>query len=210
MKGLFITFEGPDGSGKTTQVGHLADHCLALGLSVIRTREPGGTAISERIRELILDVSTPEMDDVTEALLYAASRAQHVSQVIRPALERGDIVICDRFVDSSSAYQGFARGLGEGVAMINAFAVQGLKPDLTFYMDLDPEAGLKRIGGRNSFDRLEKEAMDFHREVYRGYTELRRQHGDRYRTLDASMPEESLAREICRVFDQWFAAKRAQ
>lgn len=210
MKGLFITFEGPDGSGKTTQVGHLADHCLALGLSVIRTREPGGTAISERIRELILDVSTPEMDDVTEALLYAASRAQHVSQVIRPALERGDIVICDRFVDSSIAYQGFARGLGEGVAMINAFAVQGLKPDLTFYMDLDPEAGLKRIGGRNSFDRLEKETMDFHREVYRGYAELRRQHGDRYRTLDASMPEESLAREICRVFDQWFAAKRTQ
>ena len=208
MNGLFITFEGTDGSGKTTQVQYLADHCRSKGFHVVQTREPGGTLISEKIRELILDVSTPEIDNVTEALLYAAARAQHVSQVIRPALERGDIVLCDRFVDSSIAYQGYARGLGDGVAEINAFAVQGLEPDLTFYMELNPEIGLMRIKKQNSFDRLEKEAIDFHRKVYDGYSVLRRQHADRYQVIDAALSEEMLSQEIRYIFDRWLASKR--
>jgi len=209
LNGMFITFEGPDGSGKTTQVGHLADYCRSKGFQVVQTREPGGTLISEKIRELILDISTPEMDDVTEALLYAAARAQHVSQVIRPALERGDIVVCDRFVDSSIAYQGHARGLGDGVAEINAFAVQGLEPDLTFYLKLDPGIGLMRIRKQSSFDRLEKEAIEFHRKVTDGYNVLLGQHADRYQVIDATLSEEIIAREIRRNFDRWLAAKKS-
>jgi dTMP kinase len=204
-KGLLITFEGPDGSGKTTQVQRLAQHVRTLGYPIVQTREPGGTAISEKIREVILDVSTPEMDDVTEALLYAAARAQHVSQVIRPALLRGDIVVCDRFVDSSIAYQGFGRGLGAGVASINAFAVQGVKPDLTFFLDIEPAAGLKRISRSGGLDRLEKETLAFHKRVYEGYQELIAQNKERYRIVDAGLDADAVAEEIQSLFDVWMA-----
>jgi len=209
LSGLFVTFEGPDGSGKTTQIQKLADYCRAKGYAVVQTREPGGTLISEKIRALILDVNTPEMDDVTEALLYAAARAQHVSQVIRPALKRGDIVLCDRFVDSSIAYQGHARGLGAGVAEINAFAVQGLEPDLTFLLELDPETGLKRIRKNSNFDRLEQETLAFHRRVNEGYELLRRQYADRYKVVDAAVSEDVLALEIRRIFEVWLAARHS-
>lgn len=210
MKGLFITFEGPDGSGKTTQVQRLADHCRSLGYPVVQTREPGGTAISEKIRSLILDVRNQEMADVTEALLYAASRAQHVSQVIRPALERGDMVLCDRFVDSSIAYQGYGRDLGPGVAQINAFAVQGLEPDLTFFLAIDPLQGLMRIKSKSSFDRIEKEAEAFHLKVYEGYCALSKQHAHRYKIMDASVSEDELALRIRQAFQEWLAARQMQ
>ncbi len=210
MSGLLITFEGPDGSGKTTQIRRLADHCRSRGFSVVQTREPGGTPISEKIRSLILDVESAGMSDVTEALLYAASRAQHVSQVIRPALERGDIVLCDRFVDSSIAYQGYGRGLGSGVAEINAFAVQGLEPDLTFFLDLEPDQGLKRIRAKSSFDRIEKETADFHRKVYEGYCALRMQNAHRYKVMDGALDEEELAVRIRQIFEDWLSIRRAE
>lgn len=210
MGGIFVTFEGPDGSGKTTQVEKFVEHCRALGQSVVQTREPGGTLISEKIRSVILDADTPEMDDITEALLYAAARAQHVSQVIRPALAKGSLVICDRFVDSSIAYQGYGRGLGEGVVSINAFAVSGLMPDLTFFLDIKPEEGLRRITRSEGLDRLEKEALDFHERVYEGYHQIIKQNKERYRIVDASRSKDIVSGEIIRLFDEWIAARAAE
>ena len=159
-RGLFITFEGPDGSGKTTQIKMLAQHCAERGFDVVLTREPGGTPISEKIRNIILDPGNIEMAGTTEALLYAASRAQHVSQLIIPSIEQGRIVLCDRFVDSSIAYQGFARGLGDGVRVINEFATLGIRPDLTFFFDVDPETAHARNVASGKSDRLELEAID--------------------------------------------------
>lgn len=210
MGGIFVTFEGPDGSGKTTQVEKFVEHCRALGQSVVQTREPGGTLISEKIRSVILDADTPEMDDITEALLYAAARAQHVSQVIRPALAQGSLVICDRFVDSSIAYQGYGRGLGEGVVSINAFAVSGLMPDLTFFLDIKPKEGLRRITRSEGLDRLEKEALDFHERVYEGYHQIIKQNKERYRIVDASRSKDIVSGEIIRLFDEWIAARTAE
>ena len=139
MKGLFITVEGTDGAGKSTQIQLLTDYLKSKGRNVILKREPGGTEISEKIRELILDVNNKEMSDVAEALLYAASRAQLVQQVIKPALVKGEVVICDRFVDSSIVYQGIARGLGKNmVEEINRFAIDGIMPDITLFFDLSP------------------------------------------------------------------------
>lgn len=153
MKGLFITIEGMDGSGKTTQINKLKEYFENKGQHVVLTREPGGTVISEVIREIILDVKYTEMDSVTEALLYAASRAQHVRERIVPSLERGDIVICDRFVDSSIVYQGYARGLGEEqVQMINEYATGGLKPDVTFFLDLEHKKGMDRKKNQQELD----------------------------------------------------------
>ena len=147
-RGFFITFEGGDGSGKSTQISILKESLIEKGYDVILTREPGGTDISEKIRELILDPENGEMEDITEAYLYAAARAQLVRQLIKPALEEGKVVICDRFVDSSIAYQGFGRGLGDAVGVINTYAVDDCMPDLTILLKLDPERGSSRIAGR--------------------------------------------------------------
>ena len=147
-EGYFISFEGGDGSGKSTQIQILREFLEERGYDVILTREPGGTPISEKIRSIILDKANSEMDDMTEALLYAAARAQLVSQVIRPALEEGKVVICDRFVDSSMAYQAYARGLGDSVKTINAFAVGDCMPDLTILLKVNPQVGSSRIGNR--------------------------------------------------------------
>lgn len=187
MKGLFITIEGMDGSGKTTQINKLRDYFEQKGQHVVLTREPGGTVISEAIREIILDIKYQEMDDVTEALLYAASRAQHVRQHIVPNIEAGNIVICDRYVDSSMVYQGYARGLGhEDIKMINDYATGGLKADVTFFLDLEHRKGMDRKKNQQELDRLEAEKEQFHKKVRDGYHELLKENADRMIGIDAS------------------------
>lgn len=185
--GLFITFEGTDGSGKTTQIGLLCDFLRNRGFDPITLREPGGVAISERIRSVVLDNRHTEMDEVTEMLLYAASRAQLVSQVILPALESGKSIICDRYVDSSYIYQGYARGLGiDMVKTVNDIATRGLMPDITFFMDMDPEIALKRRLDSSQPDRLEQEGVAFQRKVYDGYIYLCGLYPDRIKRISGA------------------------
>lgn len=190
-KGLFVTLEGTDGSGKSTQLQLLEAFLNQLGYGVVVTREPGGTTIGEKIRNLVLDRSYSEMSDIAEALLYAASRAQHVAEVIRPALEQGKIVICDRFVDSSIAYQGYGRKLGPPVKFINEYAVDGCMPDITFLLRLKPETGEARLRNKNR-DRLECELSNFYNEVSRGYDELEKMYPDRIAGIDAAMSIEEI------------------
>ena len=196
-KGYFITFEGGDGSGKSTQIALLRDWLEHAGYDVILTREPGGTRISEKIRELILDPDNQEMADMTEALLYAAARAQLVSQMIKPALAEGKVVICDRFVDSSIAYQAYGRGLGDAVGVINSYAVDGCMPDLTILLRLDPEKGSRRIADREH-DRIEQAPDAFHRKVYEGYLALEKAYPERIFGIDASGTIDEIADEIRR------------
>lgn len=184
-RGFFVTFEGGDGSGKSTQISKLRDYLEGRGYTVLLTREPGGTPISEKIREIILDSNSIEMSDMTETMLYAAARAQLVEQVIRPSVRRGDIVICDRFVDSSIAYQAYGRGLGDVVWDINRNAVGDCMPDLTILLKLDPQQGMKRIRNREQ-DRIELSPDDFHKRVYEGYLALERSFPERIKGFDAS------------------------
>ncbi len=206
-KGFFITFEGPDGSGKTTQIRLLKDYLTGKGYDVVLTREPGGTEISEKIRSIILDPENKEMDAMTEALLYSASRAQHVAQLIRPSIDAGKIVLSDRFMDSSIAYQGYARGLGDCVRVINEYAVQGCHPDLTFFMDLTPAEGLARAENRQKLDRLELEALSFHESVYQGYLQLAEIYKNRYVHIDAKLSVEEIAAQIACRFEEYAAAR---
>lgn len=210
MKGFFITFEGPDGSGKTTQIRLLEQYCKDKGYEVVLTREPGGTPISEAIRSLLLDPSHKEMDGVTEALLYAASRAQHVAEKIKPALAKGCVVLCDRFMDSSIAYQGYARGLGDDVRVINEFAVQGTQPDITFFMDLPAAAGKARVAAARDLDRLEQEDLSFHNAVYEGYLQLEKIYTKRYVRVDASRSIDAIASEIRERFDEYVQRRNEQ
>lgn len=196
-RGYFITFEGGDGAGKSTQISLLRDSLAEAGYDVILTREPGGTQISEKIRNLILDPANGEMADMTETLLYAAARAQLVSQLIKPALEEGKIVICDRFVDSSMAYQAYGRGLGDAVGVINTYAVDGCMPDLTILLRLDPEKGSGRIAGREH-DRIEQAPDEFHRRVFEGYLDLEKKYPERIFGVDASGTIEDIADVIRR------------
>lgn len=174
MKGLFITFEGCEGSGKTTLINHIYEKLVNEGKKVYKTREPGGATISEQIRNVILNVENVKMDKRTEALLYAASRRQHLIEVVVPKLEEGYIVLCDRYIDSSLAYQGYAREIGiKEVLDINLFATSGLLPDKTIYVDVAPEVGLARIKENNrNQNRLDLEKMAFHQNVYKGYEEV--------------------------------------
>lgn len=191
-RGLFITFEGAEGSGKTTQARLLNEFLQAGGREAVLTREPGGTGISEKIRDIILDVNNADMSPVTEALLFAASRAQHVSSLIRPALDSGRIVICDRFVDSSVAYQVYARGLDLAeVSGVNEFAVQGCLPDVTFFLDIDPVLAMARKKGEIP-DRLEAEATEFHQKVSEGYKRIAAQNPNRFFRVDALLPSETI------------------
>ncbi|MGN1413894.1 MAG: dTMP kinase [Anaerovoracaceae bacterium] len=202
-KGIFISIEGPDGSGKSTQIENIKSFFAEKHIDVLFTREPGGTAIGERIREIILDKNCTEMDYMTEAMLYAASRAQHVSQVIRPALAEGKVIVCDRFVDSSIAYQGYGRKLGEAVRIINNYAVDGCMPDVTFLLKVDPRVGKGRITCRGEKeDRLDAEKAAFHEDVYQGYLQLEKDYPERIVGIDASGSIEEIKAEICRKLEE--------
>lgn len=193
MRGWFITFEGPDGSGKTTQLQHLAPWLVSQGLTVVTTREPGGTRVGERIRDVLHDCAHTEMTAEAEILLYSASRAQLVGELIRPAIAAGNVVLCDRFYDSTFAYQGYGRGLSlADLREITHFATQGLTPDLTLYLDVPPEIGLqRREASGEALNRLDREALDFHHRVRAGYLELIEANPARWRRIDATgTPEE--------------------
>lgn len=199
-RGFFLTVEGPDGSGKTTQVELLEKSLRQYGFSVLHTREPGGCAISEDIRRIILDTANMEMCASCEALLYAAARAQHVHQVIRPAVERGMLVLCDRFVDSSVAYQGGGRELGvETVQQINAPAVDDMLPDATLYLAIDHRDALARRLAASTPDRLELENGEFHERVQKAYERLIRENKKRFLTVNAAQSVEDVAHDALRL-----------
>lgn len=208
MQGLFITFEGIEGCGKTSQTKLLNDYLTASGHDVIMTREPGGTPISEAIRELLLSNDSVNMHPHTELLLYLASRAQHVSEVMKPALEKGSVVICDRFADSTFVYQCFVRGINkEIVETMNNFAVGDIHPDVTFVLDVEPEEGLKRAMLRNQKhsrgqDRIESESIDFHNRVREGYLKLAREYPERVYLIKTDKDKNEVHEEIKKVVDK--------
>jgi dTMP kinase len=198
--GLLITFEGPEGAGKTTQCGRLASYLAERGCAVRRYAEPGGTRISDQIRALLLAVEHSEMAPRAEAFLFLAARAQLVAQEIRPALEQGQLVICDRYTDSTLAYQGASTGLpAEELQPLNDFATGGLTPDLTILLDVDVETGLKRQGDWN---RMEGRGLDYHRRVRERYLALAREDPRRIVVVDARQPCDQVAREICARVDR--------
>jgi dTMP kinase len=207
-KGFFITFEGPEGSGKTTQAQLLYQHLLSLGYPVILTREPGGTPIGDRIRAILHDLAHSDILPTTEILLYSASRAQIVGQVIRPALEEGKIVICDRYADSTFAYQGYGHGLDlDSLRLITAFATGGLVPDLTFYLDLEVEEGLRRKRaaferGESEWTRMDQKELEFHRRVRQGYLKLAASEPSRWVILNAMEPVEVLQMRIRQIVEE--------
>ena len=196
MKGLFITFEGCEGSGKSTIAKMLKEELENANIPCLFTREPGGTPISEKIRNIILDPSTPEMTSRTEALLYAASRSQHTAEKIIPALEEGKIVICDRYLESSLAYQGAARELGIGnIFDINIFG-GAIEPDYVLFFDISPQESLKRIKNRN-FDRLEKEELEFHEKVYNYFkSQINR---NNFISIDATKPIDEVLSKVLKI-----------
>ena len=194
---MFITLEGPEGSGKTTAVEATVKKLQEMGYEIVRTREPGGTPIAEQIRNVILDKANTSMDERTEALLYAASRRQHLVEKVWPALKEGKIVICDRYLDSSLAYQGGARGLGiDEVLKVNLFATENTWPDLTLLFDLKPEVGLARINANadREVNRLDLEKIDFHNKVRESFLALAKRFPDRYVIIDASASREEVAK----------------
>ena len=197
MRGIFITIEGPDGAGKTSVIKKLIPMLVkTVQQEIVATREPGGSRIAEEIRELILNPENIEMDIRTEALLYAAGRRQHLVEKIIPALETGKVVICDRFVDSSLAYQGVARGIGiSEVAEINQFATDNLSPDLTLYLDIEAHLGLERINqnkDKRQFDRLDQETLQFHEKVRSSYLAIAKEQSERIVQIDASQELEKV------------------
>lgn len=209
MPGIFITFEGGEGCGKSTQIERLAHRLKERGFTVCQTREPGGTPLGEAIRDLLQhNKAGYGMSPESELLLFAAARAQICRELILPALERGEIVLCDRFLDSTSVYQGVARAIDPiEVAAINQFAVGGLVPDLTLLIDLDPEIGLQRArDGRDApLDRMEQEALEFHQAVRRGYLELAAIDEERIRVLDGSQSIDHLEEKIWNAVEPKFA-----
>ncbi|MCM1438507.1 MAG: dTMP kinase [Roseburia sp.] len=173
MRGKFITFEGCEGSGKSTQIRLLAEKLTAAGVDFVVTREPGGSDVAEQIRKIILDGGNENICDECEALLYAAARIQHLKEIVEPALSAGKLVVCDRYVDSSLAYQGAARGLGgEYVSQINSAALKTYPPDLTVFLNIAPDKAFERKHGADLNDRMEKQGLDFHMKVYKGYLAL--------------------------------------
>ena len=205
-KGIFISFEGPDGAGKTTVLEAILPQLKKLvGKEVITTREPGGVAIAESIRDLILDVNHTNMDDKTELLLYIAARRQHLVERILPELKKGNLVLVDRFIDSSVAYQGYGRGLdADAVTWLNNFATDGLQPDLTLYFDVDSQIGLTRIekNKEREVNRLDLEQLDMHRRVRSGYLKLAQENPDRIVTIDAARPLEEVITDALFIIKQ--------
>ena len=201
--GKFITFEGCDGSGKSTQIKKLAAYLTEQGIPFIVTREPGGGKISEAIRSIILDGRNSEMTDECEALLYAASRVQHLNDRVEPALSQGKLVVCDRYVDSSLAYQGYARGLGvDFVSNINAYALEKYLPDVTIFIDLTPEAAFRRKHGADENDRLEQAGMAFHQRVYEGYKQLAAAYPQRFVCVDGNKTPNEIFAEVLSVLKE--------
>ena len=206
MKGYFISVEGGDGSGKSTQIKKIETYLQENGLDYILTREPGGTPVAEKIRELILDPANKALTGRAEMLLYAASRAQHVEEKILPALAEGKVVLSDRFTDSSIAYQAYGRGLGDMVAEVNRIATGGKEPDLTIFLNITPAAGMARKNNQDGhvLDRLELEKAAFHETVYEGYLALARESGGRIADIDADRPADEVFADIKKRLDQLF------
>ncbi len=205
MKGMFITFEGPDGAGKTTQIKRLAASLNEAGFDTLITREPGGTAIGDQIRSLLLSPDHQELKDQTEVLLYAASRAQHVHELILPALEQGKIVLCDRFIDASIAYQAHGLGIGEQLVRdINRFASSGLSPDRTYLLDIPETESRRRLLIRSGaavkeeaqLDRIEQRASEYHRKVRQAFLAIAEQEPERVLVVDAARSEEKIAEHV--------------
>ncbi|MBF7076352.1 MULTISPECIES: dTMP kinase [Streptococcus] len=201
-KGIFISLEGPDGAGKSSVLEALIPILEAKGQAFITTREPGGVAVAEKIRDVVLDPKHTEIDEKTELLLYIASRRQHLVERILPALDRGEMVLVDRFIDSSVAYQGFGRGLKVvDIDWLNDFATDGLKPDLTLYFDIEAEEGLARIAKskERGADRLDRESVEWHRRVREGYLSILKKEPNRVRKIDASQPLEKVVADTLAV-----------
>ncbi len=197
MKGKFITFEGCEGVGKSRQIKLLEEYLQKNNIDYYLTREPGGTIVSEQIRNVILDGKNVSMTDECEALLYAAARVQLLKENIKPRLDNGQLVFCDRYIDSSLAYQGYARGLGvDFVEKINDYAIKNFMPDYTIFLNLTPELAFKRKGGVDKTDRLELSGMEFHQKVYGGYLELAKKYSDRFIVIDASGEKEQTQAKI--------------
>ena len=185
MKGKFITFEGCEGSGKSTQVAMFREYLEKNGIDYVFTREPGGTEIAEKIRGIILDVKNAEMTDECEALLYSAARAQHIKEKIIPALNEGKLVLCDRYIDSSYAYQAYARGLGiDFIKKINSYAVDNCMPDYTVFLNISSTDAFLRKGGQDKDDRLEQVGLEFHKKVFDGYKKVIDAEPDRFLIID--------------------------
>ncbi|MFA6241785.1 MAG: dTMP kinase [Candidatus Hydrogenedentales bacterium] len=202
-RGCFITFEGVEGCGKSTQLVLLKEYLASQGREVEVTREPGGTPIAEAIRRVLLDPNNHALTPVAEVLLYAAARAQHVAERIRPALEAGKIVLCDRFADSTTAYQGAGRALPEAtIAALHRIATEGVWPELTIILDIDPEIGLERAAARRGLDRIENESIEFHRRVRAGFLSLARIEPDRVVLVDGARSVEAVAEDIRRLSDE--------
>ncbi len=202
---LFITLEGPEGSGKTSAINKVKEILQSQGHEIVMTREPGGTSISEQIREVILNKENTSMDPRTEALLYAASRRQHLVEKIWPSVKEGKIVICDRYLDSSLAYQGFARNLGiEDILKINMYATENTFPDLTLLFDLDPEIGLERINvdKNREVNRLDLEKLSFHKAVREGYLKLAKMYPERFVIIDASKSKEEVVEQTLKAIEE--------
>ena len=197
MKGKLITFEGCEGSGKTTQVELIKQYLDSKKIEYVYLREPGGTKISEKIRKIILDVENSEMSSQAEALLYASARAQLLAEKVIPALNEGKLVVIDRYIDSSFAYQAYARGLGtDFISKVNTFAIENCMPDLTIFLDISPKKAFERKGGEDKDDRLEQSGRDFHERVYEGYLSLSKIYKERFVKIDSMRSIEEIHSDI--------------
>lgn len=202
MQGLFITFEGPDGCGKTTQMKLLAEYFEKKGKEVVLTREPGGKGLGEKVREILLNYDG-EVSDRCESFLFLADRAQNIDIIVNPAVKEGKIVLCDRHIDSTVAYQGYGRGLNiDRINMLNNLATNGKKPDLTFVFDVDVETSMKRVGKEK--DRMESAGIDFHNRVRKGYLELAKQEPKRIKVLDATKSIEEIHKDVINILAEAF------
>ena len=200
-KGMFITFEGADGCGKTTQMKLLAEYLEKKGIDVVLTREPGAKGLGEKVREILLNYEGP-VSDRCESFLFLADRAQNIDIIVNPAVEEGKVVLCDRHIDSTVAYQGYGRGLDiERINMLNNIATNGRKPDLTFVFDIDVETSMARVGKEK--DRMESAGKDFHNRVRQGYLELAKQEPQRIKVIDAAKSIEEIHAEVIKIFEEY-------